>query len=97
MFPSPRHLPNPGIKPRSPVLQANSLPSEPPGNVCNILHILNLIAKIEKKLSFMFVFIFSVVLSFISVVPKLPIQFNYTDLSLVNMETEQQLSLKMII
>ena len=45
----------------------------------------------------MFVFIFSVVLSFISVVPKLPIQFNYTDLSLVNMETEQQLSLKMII
>ena len=26
-FPSARHLPNPGIKPRSPALQADSLPS----------------------------------------------------------------------
>ena len=31
-FPSPGDLPNPGIKPRSPALQADSLPSEPPGN-----------------------------------------------------------------
>ena len=31
-FPSPRDLPNPGIKPRSSVLQADSLPSEPLGN-----------------------------------------------------------------
>ena len=30
-FPSPRDLPDPGIEPRSPVLQADSLPSEPPG------------------------------------------------------------------
>ena len=30
-FPSPGNLPNPGIKPRSPVLQVNSLLSEPPG------------------------------------------------------------------
>ena len=30
-FPSPRDLPNPGIKPRSSALQADSLPSEPPG------------------------------------------------------------------
>ena len=30
-FPSPGDLPNPGIKPRSPALQANSLPSELPG------------------------------------------------------------------
>ena len=30
-FPSPGHLPNPGIKPGSPVLQADSLPSKPPG------------------------------------------------------------------
>ena len=30
-FPSPGHLPNPGIKPRSPALQIDSLPSEPPG------------------------------------------------------------------
>ena len=30
---SPRDLPNPGIKPRPPALQADSLPSEPPGKV----------------------------------------------------------------
>ena len=30
-FPSPGDLPNPGIEPRSPVLQADTLPSEPPG------------------------------------------------------------------
>ena len=29
--PPPGDLPNPGIKPRSPALQADSLPSEPPG------------------------------------------------------------------
>ena len=29
-FPSPGDLPNPGIKPGSPTLQADSLPSEPP-------------------------------------------------------------------
>ena len=29
--PTPGDLPNPGIKPRSPALQADSLPSEPPG------------------------------------------------------------------
>ena len=30
-FPSPGHLPNPGIGPRSPTLQVDSLPAEPPG------------------------------------------------------------------
>ena len=30
-FPSPGDLPDPGIKPRSPILQADSLPSELPG------------------------------------------------------------------
>ena len=30
-FPSPEDLPNPGIEPMSPALQADSLPSEPPG------------------------------------------------------------------
>ena len=30
-FPSPGDPPNPGIEPRSPALQADSLPSEPPG------------------------------------------------------------------
>ena len=40
-FPSSRDLPNPGIKPRSSALQADSLPTEPPGKsfkgiiVCN--------------------------------------------------------------
>ena len=29
--PPPGDLPNPGIEPRSPALQADSLPSEPPG------------------------------------------------------------------
>ena len=31
-FPSPGDLPNPGIKPKSPALHADSLP-EPPGNI----------------------------------------------------------------
>ena len=30
-FPSPGDLPNPGIEPRSPALQADALPSDPPG------------------------------------------------------------------
>ena len=30
-FPSPGDLPNPGIEPRSPVMQEDSLPAEPPG------------------------------------------------------------------
>ena len=30
-FPSPGDLPSPGIEPRSPALQADALPSEPPG------------------------------------------------------------------
>ena len=32
-FPSPGDLPNPGIKPGSPALQADTLPSEQPGKV----------------------------------------------------------------
>ena len=31
LFPSPAALPDPGIKPGSPALQADTLPSEPPG------------------------------------------------------------------
>ena len=34
-FPSPGDLPNPGIKPRSPVLQVDSLPPEPQGQPKN--------------------------------------------------------------
>ena len=32
-FPSPGDLSDPGIEPRSPALQADSSPTEPPGNV----------------------------------------------------------------
>ena len=35
-FPSPGDLPNPGIEPRSPALQVDSLPAEPPGKPKNI-------------------------------------------------------------
>ena len=44
-FPSPGDLPNPGIDPVSPVLQADALPSEPPGKSrmlklpCNCTHL----------------------------------------------------------
>ena len=34
-FPSPGDLPNPGIEPRSPALQADAFPAEPQGK-CNI-------------------------------------------------------------
>ena len=34
-FPSPGDLPNPGIEPGSPALQADALPSEPPGKPIN--------------------------------------------------------------
>ena len=34
-FPSPGDLPNPGIEPRSPTLQVDSFPAEPPGKPKN--------------------------------------------------------------
>ena len=34
-FPSPGDLPDPGIKPESPALEADALTSEPPGNLIN--------------------------------------------------------------
>ena len=40
-FPSPRDLPSPGIQPRSPVLQADSLLSEQPGKARKIQKIKN--------------------------------------------------------
>ena len=36
-FPSPEDLPDPGIEPRSPALQADTLPSESPGDLFFIL------------------------------------------------------------
>ena len=38
-FPSPGDLPNPGIEPGSPVLQADALPSEPQGKSVHIYQI----------------------------------------------------------
>ena len=39
-FPSPGDLPDPGIEPRSPALQAKALPSEPPGKgASNLLEV----------------------------------------------------------
>ena len=36
-FPSPGDLPDPAIEPRSPELQADTLPSEPPGKLLSII------------------------------------------------------------
>ena len=35
-FPSPGDLPNPELEPRSPALQADSLPTEPPGDAAKL-------------------------------------------------------------
>ena len=48
-FPSPRDLPDPGIKPGSPVLQAYSLQSESPGKTC--LKYLKLAKRVNIKSS----------------------------------------------
>ena len=37
-FPSPGDLPDPGIEPESTALQADALPSEPPGKQIHITH-----------------------------------------------------------
>ena len=42
LFPSPGNVPNPGIKPASPTLQVDSLPTEPPGKPSNIIQSYNL-------------------------------------------------------
>ena len=39
-LPSPGHLPYPGIKPRSPTLRADTLPSEPPGKTLRVSYCL---------------------------------------------------------
>ena len=39
-FPSPGDLPNPGVEPRSPALQADALPSKPPGKSFHWLKVL---------------------------------------------------------
>ena len=49
-FPSPGYLPNPGIEPRSSALQADALPSEPPGKPIKFheVHYLNYILKTKQ-------------------------------------------------
>ena len=44
-FPSPGYLPDPGIKPGSLALQADFLPSKPPGNTHDMIYVL-----LKKKL-----------------------------------------------
>ena len=49
-FPSGGHLLNPGIEPRSAVLQADSLPAEPPGKPKNSgVGSLSLLQKLTQK------------------------------------------------
>ena len=45
LFPSPGDLPDPGIEPQSPALQADSLPSELPGKLKNMEHIISIYKK----------------------------------------------------
>ena len=40
LFPSPENLPNPGIEPRSPSLQVDSLPAEPQGKHTMVMNII---------------------------------------------------------
>ena len=48
-FPSLGDLPNPGIECRSPALQADSLPSEPPGKLrYSTVYIIALLCKFKK-------------------------------------------------
>jgi len=49
LFPSPVDLHDPGVKPGSPTLQADSLPSEPPGKPPNKLAVLQTYATISLK------------------------------------------------
>ena len=44
-FPSPRALPSPGIEPRSPALQADTLSSEPPGKATTMMLLLLLLSR----------------------------------------------------
>ena len=47
-FPSPKVLPNLGIEPESPVLQADSLPFEPP-YLCRLYLLIFIMLKIKTK------------------------------------------------
>ena len=50
-MPSPRDLPNPGIKPRYPALQSHSLASESPGKPINTINTYYLTVSVGQKFS----------------------------------------------
>ena len=50
-FPFPGYLPDPGIEPGSPALQADSLPTQPPGKTFIILSLLGLFVINNQLLS----------------------------------------------
>ena len=52
LFPSPGDLPNPGIEPWSPALQADSLPAEPPGKRVYIYNIIRKQVEFKWRLPF---------------------------------------------
>ena len=60
-FPSPGDLPNPGITPRSPTLQADALTSEPPGKP---LEYRSYPEKRSEKNAFMFIWGLNMILAF---------------------------------
>ena len=68
-FTSPGDLPHPGIKPGSPTLQADTLPSEPPGNTISWC----------RKIIWMLAF-FSIILSFVKFYQNITM-FNFYILS----------------
>ena len=49
-FPSPGDIPDPGIEPRSPALEADTLTSEPPGKPKQILYYKNTISMFKQIL-----------------------------------------------
>ena len=51
-FPSPEDLPDPGIEPRSPALQADILTSEPPGKPHSLLKFLLLTVQTQESVRF---------------------------------------------
>ena len=46
-FPSPGNLPSPGIEPKSPALQADSLPPEPPGEPNIVMDEIKIMQKVK--------------------------------------------------
>ena len=53
-FPSPGDLPDPGIEPRSPTLEADALTSEPPGKP-KILYVITAMWNLKKKKKTMYI------------------------------------------